>query len=234
MRSSQEMSVVTDSEKQAEQRGSEFCADYYLRGPATGLSNYEGYSWKPQLTVPVCKLMMSFLGAQRGDSVLDFGCARGFYIKALIGLGYDAWGYDVSQWAIENCDPEVRNRVFTAPPRPGSLDYILSKDVLEHIEESELRRVISDFIEMTAKAALIIVPLSDAEGQYVSPVDRQDVTHKIAWMLDEWLMFIQGIIDQSGRAFTISGSYKMPGVKRAADPYPRSCGFLVLRRFEYA
>lgn len=214
-----------------------FTEDYYLRGLLSGLSNYTDYSWKPQLTIPVCKLMMRFLGAQKGDSVLDYGCARGYYVKALLGLGYEAWGYDASAWAIENCDPNVRQFVSNRMPAGGwgncSVDYVLAKDVLEHIEEYDLRALIADFIEMTARAALIIVPLADSASQYVSPVDRQDATHKIAWTLDTWLMFIQAIINQSGRAFTISGSYKMPGVKRAADPYPRSCGFLVLRRFEY-
>lgn len=237
--------------------GSEFDEDYYLRGPETGKSNYVDYSWKPHLTIPVCKLIMRFLGAQKGDSVLDYGAGLGFYTKALLGLGYDACGYDVSQWAIENCDPAVKGLVWHgAPPRHTAFDYILCKDVLEHIEEPELGKVIESFIEMTVKAALLIVPLggraaevrsqkSEISGEdsdlgppssdlrYVSPVDNQDSTHKIAWTLDEWLMFIQAQIDASGRAFTISGSYKMPGVKRAADPYPRSCGFLVLRRFEY-
>lgn len=220
-----------------------FTEDYYLRGPASGLSNYENYSWQAHLTVPVCKLIMRYLGAEKGDSVLDYGCARGYYVKALIGLGYEAYGYDVSEWAIENCDPAVRSFCFYArPPAPSSAaDYILCKDVLEHIALPELEKVVKSFIDMTRKAALIIVPLANAEcgmrkdeeRTYVSPVDNQDATHKIAWTLDEWLMFIQGVIDASGRAFTISGSYKMPGVKRAADPWPRSCGFFVLRRFEY-
>jgi hypothetical protein len=218
---------------------SPFTEDYYLRGPASGLSNYEDYSWHPELTVPVVKLMMRYLGAKKGDTVLDYGCARGYYVKALLGLGYDACGYDISRWAINNCDPEVQGLVFNHPPDCRMVaDYILAKDVLEHIALPELEKVIESFIEMTVKAALIIVPLAAKDAilplpSYVSPVDNQDSTHKIAWTLDEWLMFIQAAIDASARAFTISGSYKMPGVKRAADPYPRSCGFLVLRRFEY-
>jgi hypothetical protein len=232
-----DMSAASAELAKGERLRSPFTEDYYLRGKASGLSNYENYSWVPHLTIPVCKLIMRFLGAQKGDSVLDFGAARGFYVKALIGLGYEATGYDISEWAIENCDPAVKGLVSCgSPPRHTPVDYILAKDVLEHIEETELRRVVESFLEMTRKAALIIVPLASdrSEGRfYVSPIDQSDATHKIAWTLDEWLMFIQGVIDESGRAFTISGSYKMPGVKRAADPYPKSCGFLVLRRFEY-
>jgi len=214
-----------------------FTEDYYLRGKESGLSNYENYSWRPHLTIPVCKLIMHYLGAQRGDRVLDYGCARGYYVKALRGLGYDAWGCDVSQWAITNCDPEIKTCVSTSIlSNLLWVNYVLAKDVLEHIELEKLGSVLRLFIEITHKAALIIVPLASdrAEGRfYVSPIDQSDSTHKIAWTLDEWLTFIQATIDASGRAFTISGSYKMPGVKRAADPWPKSCGFFLLKRFEY-
>lgn len=276
-----------------------FDEDYFLRGKQTGKSNFSDYRWLPSLTIPVCKLIMRYLGGvpsppeknssvwkranSSGDSVLDYGCARGYYVKALRGLGYDAWGYDISEWAIANCDESISKFVSTTLPQltaggPRSFDFILAKDVLEHIEEAELGDVIRYFIEHAHKAAFIIVPLAAEDGGlfysgtvtpaqiltagetrfepridanlresstaseaimgaasrcFVSPVDRTDVTHKIAWTLSEWLLFIQGIIDESGRAFTVTGSYKMPGVKRAADPWPCSCGFILLKRFEY-
>lgn len=215
-----------------------FTEEYYMRGKSAGVSNYENYSWKPELTIPVVKLMTNYLGAPKGASFMDYGCSRGFYCKALRLLEYEAYGYDISEWAILNRDPAVKDCVSNNPRiLKSTFDFVFCKDTLEHIPRPELDRVTRSLLDMTLKAALIIVPLAGTSGVteepcYVSPVDRSDSTHVICWTLPEWLMFIQGMIDTSGLGFTVNGGYKIPGVKKSADPYPQSCGFLTIRRFE--
>jgi len=45
-------------------------------------------------------------------SILFGGCAKGFEVKAAIHAGYDAFGIDISEYALSKVDPEVRNRCF--------------------------------------------------------------------------------------------------------------------------
>lgn len=206
-----------------------FDADYYLRGPESGKSNYRNYQWMPDVTIPCAARMMRYLGAQFGDSVHDFGCARGFYVKAYKGLGFQATGSDISQWAIQNCDPDVRGDVFARPPE-YAVDWVIAKDVLEHIHAAHLAPVMRDILQIIAKGALLIVPLGDsATGRYIAPQDNADLTHVTCWNLNQWLQFLDQAIEASGRRMVASGGYKLPGVKSACDPYPESVAFLTVK-----
>lgn len=209
-----------------------FTEDYYLRGPQKGLSNYENYRWQPEVTGPCVRRMMHWLGGQIGETVHDFGCARGYYVKALQMLGFVATGHDISTWAIENCDPFVSTAVSNHPPK-DPVDWVLCKDVLEHVPESALSEVLEHIIRLTGKGALLIVPLvGHYGGKYINPADQADRTHLIAWTLPMWLMRIQSVIAKAGQPLVAGGGYHLPGVKQAADPYPASTAFITLRRFE--
>lgn len=210
-----------------------FGREYFMDGPANGLSNYVDYRWLPDQTKLCVERIMHILGARIGDSVLDWGCSRGYYVKALRMLGYEAFGYDISKWAIQNCDPDVSEFVGNGTSGNRKVQWILAKDVLEHVPRGQLPDVIRRFAQNAERGVLLIVPLVDKPGgQYVTPADRADTTHVIAWTMDEWLEFIQAVIDQSGESMTVSGGYKLPGVKQAAEPYPKSTAFITMRRFE--
>src|SRR5579862_3672374 len=84
--------------------GSVYDESYFLRGKESGKSLYENYRWMPDLTIPMVQRIIEHCGIRRGDSILDFGCARGYVVRAFRELGYNAYGYDISRWAIENAD----------------------------------------------------------------------------------------------------------------------------------
>ena len=46
-----------------------YSEDYYLNGPASGLSNYENYHWMPDRTLPMALQLKWMLGI-RSDSVV--------------------------------------------------------------------------------------------------------------------------------------------------------------------
>lgn len=206
-----------------------FDEDYFLRGKSTGKSNYENYTWKRDLTVFCAHRMAMLLGCQQGDRILDYGCSRGYYVRALRMAGYDATGFDISKWAIANCDPEVKGLVGNSLP-DHTVRWIIAKDVLEHIGCDELTNVISAFMRIATKGALIVVPLSNGLAKFVAPQDNEDPTHCNCWTLPEWLMKIQGVIDRDAAPWVVQGGYKLPGVKEACDDFPQSVGFITMRR----
>ena len=79
-----------------------FDKDYYTDGIAKGLSCYENYRWIPELTYPMAHAFFNFLNFKKKSNVLEFGCAHGFLIKCLIDYGVNAYGVDISEYAI-NC-----------------------------------------------------------------------------------------------------------------------------------
>ncbi len=82
--------------------GAVYDADYYERGVESGKSCYSNYRWLPELTIPMAMVLIDTLGIRpgAGQRVLDFGCAKGFVTKALRMLRRDAWGIDISRYAL--------------------------------------------------------------------------------------------------------------------------------------
>lgn len=231
-------------------RADDFDADYYERGVQTGKSLYENYRWLGEPTVEMARHLVAYLDLGPGDRVLDFGCAKGYVVKALRILGVPAFGVDVSAYAIAAADPEVRpycirldeeeasgiplphaaphlNGTGSAFARNGSagLEYemVISKDVLEHVPAPELPGVLRT-LRAAARRLFVVVPLGDGE-RFVVPEYEEDVTHEIRQPLEWW----QAEIERAGWQVD-EARYLMPGIKDAWAHYPRGNGFFVCRR----
>lgn len=202
-----------------------FNEGYYLRGEG---SNYLDYKWMGEVTLTFAIHLKNHLNMAEGSRVLDVGCARGYLVRALRMMRMKAYGYDISQWAIENCDPEVKGLVSTTlSAEPEEWDYVISKDSCEHIPVEQLKELIPRLCAATRKAILLIVPLTGYfGGKYLRPEDEADKTHRIRFNLTDWLLFLQPL----AKDFTVSGAYHIKGCKAASEAVPQSCGFLTLTR----
>lgn len=210
-----------------------FTADYYLRGKETGVSNYTDYHFMEPETTAYVERLTQHLGLIGTDSVHDIGCARGYLVKVLRTFGHEATGHDISEWAIKNCHPDVKEFVSNlCPYRPNSVDWVHCKDVLEHCAENYLEELLPMVFNMARKGCLFIVPLTAYwGGSYIYPADNQDKTHKIRITLESWMkMLIEASYKTAGN-FSIHGSFHLAGLKRASVDYPYSTGFFTVRRF---
>lgn len=201
--------------------------DYFMRGKMVGKSLYSDYRWLPELTIPMSAVIATHCGFLRTDKILDFGCSRGYLVKALNLCGYNAWGMDVSEWAIANCDPEVSGRVRTDWPLLEP-DWIVSKDVLEHIPLGELVKTIEKFARVTKKGIFVVVPLSENERYYVVPDYEEDVTHVQRMSLAQWVSMFHNVMP--GASWEISSRYRIVGIKDNYCGWERGNGFITCRR----
>lgn len=210
-----------------------FGEDYYLRGPETGLSNYENYTYLPALTTEYAKNLCRHLDIGTNDTIHDVGCSRGFLVKVLRTLGHQATGHDISEWAVQNCHPDVIPHVSTSCDfKPNSVDWVHSKDQAEHCTEAQLQELLPKLIRMARKGCFFIVPLTAYwGGRYIYPADNEDRTHKIRYTIDAWMRLLIGCSKQVEGDFSIHGSYHMTGLKKASADFPFSTGFLTVRRF---
>ena len=96
-----------------------FGKDYFdgKRKYGYGGYKYDG-RWKP-----VAKRIVSHFNLKSGSKVLDIGCGKGFLVKDLLDIGIDAYGLDISSYALKNCEPEVIGRLHL-----GSADKISFPD----------------------------------------------------------------------------------------------------------
>lgn len=198
-------------------------ADYFLRGKETGKSLYSNYRWLPELTLPMVNSIIAHLGIKQSDTILDFGCARGYTVKALRQLGYNAYGYDISQWALENADPQVRGYLIAneSTMYTGDFDWVIAKDVLEHVRSID---EVVDMLKYVSRVGVFaVVPLAHC-SEYDVPDYEKDVTHVHRRPLSWWV----GCFHQSG--WSVEGRYRVNGVKDNYAQYPMGNGFITARR----
>lgn len=203
-----------------------YSADYYERGIESGLSLYTNYRWMPETTLSMAMSYIDYLGLTRDHKVLDYGCAKGFIVKALRLLYRQAWGCDVSEYAVNSSDNDTRQflRVANADiiiPFDRSFDFIISKDVFEHLEEMTLTKTLSVMLEKT-KTLFAIVPLGK-EGKYIIPAYEWDVTHIIRKDKDWWA----SIFENNGWKIK-DFSYYVPGIKESWKNFEHGNGFYLL------
>ncbi len=161
-----------------------FDADYFERGEATGVSCYTDYRWLPELTIPMAHEIVTTLGIRRFEKIVDFGCAKGYLVKALRLLHYQAHGVDVSSYAINAAPPDVRDYLRLSLADFGRFDWAISKDVLEHVPYDELGAVLNA-IACACQHAFVNVPLGDGK-RYNAPEYERDATHVVREDLQWW------------------------------------------------
>lgn len=76
--------------------------------------------------------------------VLDIGCAEGYLVYAFYNLGIEAYGVDISQYAISHSPGQVREFLFkidvdceALPFENKTFDVVTAIDIVEHLQNYE-------------------------------------------------------------------------------------------------
>jgi len=201
--------------------------DYYEHGTDLKISGYQNYRWLPDQTRAMCSSIVSFAGIDKEDRVLDFGCAKGFIVRAMNELGYDCRGADISEYAISKSHESVRGKLTLLDPNRMDqwfdgerFDVVVCKDVLEHIPHEVIDELLRT-LRRTSSRLLAVVPLGE-NGKYVIPDYEDDVTHVIRENKDWWMSRLV----QAGFE-NIRFEYTVPGIKENWSHFPLGNGFFL-------
>lgn len=111
---------------------------------------YEFESRYPYLSALAKTLVEEF----NPKSVLDVGCAKGYLVYAFRHLGVEAYGVDISEYAISQSPGEIRDALFNIdvdsqrlPFEDDTFDLVTAPEVIEHLQNhdhllSEIRRAL--------------------------------------------------------------------------------------------
>lgn len=167
-----------------------FADEYFNDHTMSGYYNYavksaNGINQRPEFFEPKARGIVETLNLKKGAKVLDIGCASGYIVQDLRKLGIDAEGLDISKFAIENSNEQYRQFLhfldslnFKENLRSQYYDLIILKDILEHVPEEILPRFWQTVSKLGAQA-LITLPVSGEDGEFINPRDRLDFTHLI-------------------------------------------------------
>ena len=140
--------------------------------------------------------MINQLGIQKSQTILDYGCAKGFTVKAFRIFDFEAYGVDISDYAIKNTDSAVREYCCLIKSGTDSkiferyYDWMISKDVFEHMQESELKALLGNALLYVDRVfAVVPVAIDDFNEKYIIPDYDRDVTHVIVKSSEWWRAF---------------------------------------------
>ena len=170
--------------------------DYFECGRELKISGYSNYRWLPELTIPSVHCVIDELGIQecrlngrKGNTVLDFGCAKGYYVKAFRLLMVDCYGCDVSEYALSCADESVKGYLKLSTkdmiiPFDRNFDWLIAKDVLEHVLYEHIDETLSEFARKSENQFLVI-PLGQ-NSKYVIGEYEVDISHIIREDVNWW------------------------------------------------
>ncbi len=122
-------------------------------------------------------------------SILDVGCAKGYYLKAIhdyneVFENIKLKGIDISEWAVKNANPDIKEFIEVGDIRKlsfenQSYDLILCKDTIEHLSEKDVNKAISELCRVSKRYILISVMTMKVYWD-------KDITHQTIKDIDWW------------------------------------------------
>jgi hypothetical protein len=102
-------------------------------------------------------------------TVLDAGCAMGFLVEKLREQGVEAFGIDISSYAIENVHPDIAEYCQVGSiTRPFSqrYDLIVSIEVVEHMSPEDSKEAIRNLCQHTDDILFSSTPFDYKEATH--------------------------------------------------------------------
>ena len=135
--------------------------EMYFDGPRE--YGYGGYRYDGRW-VPVARDIVKHFGLKPGDRVLDVGCAKGFLVKDLLSVcaGLEAFGVDVSRYAMMKCEPEVVGRLHIGsaddlPFPDGSFQAVLALNTIHNLDRAGCIRALKEIQRLSDGKAFVQV-----------------------------------------------------------------------------
>jgi cyclopropane fatty-acyl-phospholipid synthase-like methyltransferase len=210
-------------------KSSFFDKNYFDNGLESKKSCYSNYRWIPELTIPMASKIIKHLNINEKENVLDFGCSKGYLVKSLRLLNINAFGADISKFAINNVDTEIKKyckliKNNDYAPIKKEFKWVITKDVLEHLTVKQISKFLKTYLKFTKKM-FHVIPLGDKQKFRIKEyhLDKShlqinnekwwiDIFKKNGWQLSEF-------------------SYKVDGVKNNwVEENSKGNGFFILKK----
>lgn len=160
---------------------------------------YGGFKYFPRFWQPVVPDIQQQYGLTANSSVLDVGCAKGFFLYDLQTLipGIDAKGIDISQYAIDNAKPEVKAQVSQAcasqlPFDNEQFDFVMSINTVHNLDQEACGVALQEIMRVSKGKAFITVD-AYRNDEEESRMYEWNLTAKTIMHVDEWKAFFKQV-----------------------------------------
>ena len=136
---------------------------------------YGGYGYDGRW-VPIAKDLVEHWNLKPGDRVLDIGAAKGFLVKDLMGVcpGLEAFGIDISDYAVTHCEPEVVGRLHVGscdrlPFPDDSFDAAISINTVHNLDHEGCVRALREMKRVSPRNNYVQI------DSYRTPQEKQNM-----------------------------------------------------------
>ncbi len=162
-------------------------------------TGYGGFNYMPRFWQPVAPTFQDYYNLKAGMKVLDIGCAKGFMVYDFMQLipGLDIQGIDISDYAIQNAKPEVKDRVQVAnatqlPFPDNEFDLVISINTLHNLEGQDLDQAFQEVNRVSKGNAFITVDAYNTEEEKES-MFAWNLTAKTILSAQDWIKYFEKV-----------------------------------------
>lgn len=158
------------------------------------LSNYHGYGDDPgwELTARILAKYVPM-----GTRLYEYGAAKGFFVWHAVRNGLDAYGMDISEYAVSQAPPAVESRIVvhdSTPPlpwdEPGGV--VCSWEFLEHVDPERVDDVLTGMLDLTEAGGLLVHRIDVIDGKHDPYSDKTHVSvHEPQWWREKFTGLLQ-------------------------------------------
>ena len=158
---------------------------------------YGGFSYNPMYWLEVVKDFCDYYHLNKGSKILDVGCAKGFMLYDFhkLNLNLDLYGIDISKYAIDNCVPEVKDKLQVAnatklPFEDNFFDLVISINTIHNLDKVECATALKEISRVSKKNAFLTVD-AYRNNEEKQRMDAWNLTAKTIMSVDEWIKFFE-------------------------------------------
>jgi len=159
---------------------SQFLKEFYTEGYYTGEDGagayYDYAKDKPNIVKNMRVILDRIKNVKPHGTLLDVGCAYGYFVELALENGFDAYGFDPSTHAISQASHAIRTRVQCCSVsetryKKATFDSISMLDIIEHLADpiADLKRL----HRVLKEDGIVLISTGDANSQVAKILGRR-------------------------------------------------------------
>lgn len=153
---------------------------------------YGGFHYNARFWEPVVPTFQQHWDLKARDTILDVGCAKGFMLYDMQRLipGLDVRGVDISEYAVENAYPLVKDFLSVAscddlPFEDNSFDVVISITTVHNMDYDGCIKTLKEIERVSCRGSFITVDAYHNDDER-RRMEAWNLTAKTVLHVDEW------------------------------------------------